>query len=56
MLNETECDIFTFEDAQKRFQEVCEQFGHLSPVILIYNKGGFILSYKKDEETEFGRG
>lgn len=48
-----ECDIFTFEEALERFQAAGEQFGHLSPVFLTYFKGGFTLSYQKeDERTE----
>lgn len=50
MTNELECDIFTFEEALERFQGAGEQYGHLSPVVLTYYKGGFTLSYQKENE------
>lgn len=49
--NLTEGDIFTFEEALKRFKDAGEQYGHLSPVVLTYYKGGFILTYQTDERT-----
>lgn len=51
MSDELECNIFTFEEALQRFQNAGEQYGHLSPVVLTYYKGGFTLSYRKDERN-----
>lgn len=47
----TECDIFSFEEASKRFENVAERYSHLHPVSLHYHKGEFILSYAKKHEN-----
>lgn len=39
---------YTFEEAFQRFRELCECCGHLAPVELIYNKGGFLIVYKDE--------
>ena len=48
----TECDIFTFEEASKRFEMCSERYSHLAPVTITYSKGAFALSYAKENEND----
>ena len=43
---------FTFEEAFEKFKEYAELYGHLAPVSLYYDKGGFTLTHTEYEQKD----